>query len=182
MLAPCQHPEAPFAHPPLCLGISACLLGDPVRYDGGHKNNPLFSGPWAEEIHFLPFCPEAECGLGIPREPMRLEGEPDRPTLRTLHSKMDHTNRLQQWCQPRIRQHREEGVAGYLLKSRSPSCGLTVAVTTQEGATVPGMGLFPRLLLAATPSPPMAEGDLIQDAGALSSFLQRVRAYRETLS
>lgn len=160
----------------LRLGISACLLGMPVRYDGGHKHHPLFSEPWTREIRFFPFCPEVGCGLGVPREPMRLEGDPQQPALRTLHSGIDHTRRLQQWGHACIRKHQAEGITGYLLKSRSPSCGMTqVPVCTDQG-TVPGMGLFPQMLLATTPPLLLAEGDLIQDTDTLLTLLHPLRA------
>ncbi len=161
---------------PLRIGISACLLGARVRYDGGHRLNPLLARSWADDIQFIPFCPESECGLGTPREPMRLEGDARHPRLRTLHSRIDHTHRVNQWCRYAIRKQRTEKLSGYLLKSRSPSCGLTgVPVLSKRGEPLPGMGIFPRLVLADRPHLPLAEGDLLLDEEAVWCFLRQAR-------
>ncbi|MBF0461018.1 MAG: DUF523 domain-containing protein [Magnetococcales bacterium] len=172
-------PCHPSASAPLRLGISACLLGERVRYDGGHRHNPLLSGPKTAAIQWFPCCPETGCGLGVPREPMRLEGHADRPRLRTVLGRQDHTEQVQDWCQNHIRQ--VTGVAGWLLKSRSPSCGLAVTIFAEDGVQQrTGMGILPRMLLAHDPAVPMIEGDLLRDEQAVDAFLRQVEERRQS--
>lgn len=193
-----QHPPAPFgvplppsrtaprptsAHPPsMRVGISACLLGDRVRYDGGHKHNPLLSEGLEGQVQWFPLCPEVGCGLGIPRTPMRLEGDPRHPRLRTrpmAHGtqREDHTLRLHRWCQHAMDALNKEGLDGFLLKSRSPSCGLagvpiflTPEAATPDQTHPSGVGIFARMLRATFPHLTMAEGDLLQDAASVHAF------------
>ncbi|MEO5339375.1 MAG: DUF523 domain-containing protein [Magnetococcus sp. MYC-9] len=159
--------------PVIRLGVSACLLGAEVRYDGGHKHNPLLSEAVEWGVQLVALCPEHGCGLGVPREPMHLEGDPDHPRLRTLYSGRDMTHLVEHWCRQHIA-HGSAGLEGYLLKSRSPSCGLTqVPVGSGDGRPAqPGMGILPRLLRSARPNVPIAEGDLLQDGESLWRFLQ----------
>ena len=164
------------AKPIIRLAVSACLLGIRVRYDGGHKHNPLLSAPRIEGVRWLPFCPEAGCGLGVPREPMRLQGNLQEPRLCTApdpqtSAQKDHTHCLHQWCHHAIEQLCVEKVDGFLFKSRSPSCGLKgVDVFTDLGVQPHGVGVFARLLRSAFPHLPMAEGDLMQDKKSLQTF------------
>ncbi|NTW17649.1 MAG: DUF523 domain-containing protein, partial [Syntrophaceae bacterium] len=79
------------------IGISSCLLGNNVRYDGGHQHDRYITDTLGRYFTWVPVCPEAECGLGIPREAMRLIGEPESPRLVTIHSGIDHTERMLQW-------------------------------------------------------------------------------------
>ncbi|WP_130469829.1 DUF523 domain-containing protein [Candidatus Magnetaquicoccus inordinatus] len=171
---PTTHPFAPGR---IRVAISACLLGIPVRYDGGHKENPLLTNsPLTAHMQWIPFCPEQECGLGTPREPMQWQGDPLQPRLRALHSQRDYTQQLQQWCTRQVRLQRHAGIAGWLLKSRSPSCGVTGVEIQQAPGQPPhrSIGLFPRLLLASKPQAVITEGDLLQDEPALVHFLSRL--------
>lgn len=148
-----------------------------MRYDGGDRYNPWLTGAWADAIHFVPFCPESECGLGVPREPMRLEGDTDHPRLRTLHTGIDHTHRLHQWCRAYQQQPQVAGWAGCLLKSRSPSCGLVHVPVFAGDNLTNGMGIFARLLRTTYPVLPVAEGDLLQDEAAVRKFYDQVAAF-----
>ena len=183
MLEPCSNNSQTGGSPRIRLGISACLLGVGVRYDGGHKNNPLLAEILADHVDFVPICPEVGCGLGVPRTPMRLEGDPKQPRLRTLpvvhKNGLDHTLRLRQWCQQQIGMLQKQGLDGFLFKSRSPSCGLTdvnvfaqQAQNAQEQTTLPGVGIFAQMLGITFPGLPMAEGDLLQDDQAVRAFLE----------
>lgn len=176
---------------PICVGISACLLGEAVRYDGGHKENTLLSEYLADHLRFLPVCPEIGCGLGVPRTPMRLEGSPQQPHLRTVPSAampspmLDHTRRLSAWSQQKIEALRtEKFLAGFLFKSRSPSCGLAqVDLFSERGSDTCGqaepvaVGIFARMFCAAFPGLPVAEGDLLQDSRAVQTFLEAVKQH-----
>lgn len=176
--------------PARCLAISACLLGESVRYDGGHKHNPLLHKIMADHLQFLPFCPEVGCGLSVPRLPMRLLGQPDNPRLCTSPAEhgmngVDHSQRLRNWCQQQRERFWVGGVDGFLFKSRSPSCGMTgVQVYPEEqpdrmsgngdNRSKPGMGIFAQMMLVTFPHLPMAEGDLLTDEMAVRTFLQQV--------
>ena len=88
------------------LGISTCLLGEPVRYDGGHKLDRFLRDALGQYVEYVPVCPEVECGLGMPRESMRLEGEPGTPRLITTRTKTDVTDRLLAWSGQRVKESR----------------------------------------------------------------------------
>jgi uncharacterized protein YbbK (DUF523 family) len=103
------------------LGISSCLLGSNVRYDGGHKLDRYLSDVLGRHVHWVPVCPEVECGLGVPRESMRLVGDPASPRLITTHTGTDHTQRMERWARQRSAELEREDLCGFVFKSRSPS-------------------------------------------------------------
>ena len=106
------------------IGISACLLGKSVRYDGGHKLDRFLTATLGQYVEYVPVCPEVECGMPIPRESMRLQGDPDSPRLVTGATKFDRTDQMIRWAEKRIAELEEESLAGFIFKSNSPSCGL----------------------------------------------------------
>ena len=138
------------------LGISACLLGEPVRFDGGHQWDRFITDTLGQYVEFVPVCPEAECGLGVPREAMRLVGEPEAPRLVTVRTKVDLTERMQTWARKRVRELEQEDLRGFIFKSKSPSSGMErvrVYSETAQGAPVtPGRGYVrPNLYGALSP-------------------------------
>ena len=119
---------------PIRVGISSCLLGEEVRYDGGHKLDAYASGVVGRHVHWVPVCPEVEMGLGVPREALRLVGEAHAPRLVTITTGVDHTERMRAWARARVAALREMDLDGYVLKSKSPSCGMErVRVYTEAG-------------------------------------------------
>ena len=106
------------------LGISKCLLGEPVRYDGGHKLDRFLRDTLGQYVEYVPVCPEVECGLGIPRESMHLEGDPEAPRLITTRMGLDLTDQMVSWAQQRVLELEREGLCGFIFKSNSPSTGL----------------------------------------------------------
>src|SRR4030042_3660144 len=94
------------------LGISSCLLGENVRYDGGHKLDRFLQDTLGQYVEYVAVCPEVECGLGIPRESMHLEGEPDALRLVTTRTKIDHTRRMVNWAQKRGRELEKGDLGG----------------------------------------------------------------------
>ncbi len=88
------------------IGISTCLLGKPVRYNGGHKHDRFLTNTLGRFVTYVPVCPEVECGLPVPRESMRLVGDADKTCLMTLNTKIDHTNRMKIWAKRRLREIR----------------------------------------------------------------------------
>ena len=106
------------------LGISACLLGQEVRFDGGHQLDRFITDTLGRYVEFVPVCPEVECGLGVPREAMRLVGDPEAPRLMTVRTKIDHTERMVKWARKRVQELEQEDLCGFIFKSKSPSSGM----------------------------------------------------------
>jgi len=164
----------------LRLGISACLLGERVRWDGGEKRAPLLCDLLGGGIDWLPVCPEVEIGLGTPRPPMILRRRGRGTALWVPKTGDDPTARMREWARERIAALAAQGIAGYVLKSRSPSCGLrNVPVHDAQGAVVAkGSGLFAAALEHALPLLPMAEERELEDPASLAQFLRRTFFYR----
>ena len=109
---------------PIRVGISSCLLGEEVRYDGGHQKDPYITGVLARHFSWVPVCPELEVGMGVPREPIRLVGAPDAPRLLGVTTGTDHTERMGAFARRRVQELGRRGLSGYVLKRASPSCGM----------------------------------------------------------
>src|SRR5262249_50916689 len=111
----------------LRIGISACLLGQEVRFDGGHKRDSFLNDILGPHVEWVAVCPEVEMGLGTPRETMRLlRGERDSSPLRmiTTRTAIDHTRGMNDWARQRLSELAREDLCGYVLKKDSPSCGM----------------------------------------------------------
>jgi len=158
------------------IGISTCLLGENVRYDGGHKHDPLITQTLGPYVTFVGVCPELECGLGVPREAMRLVGDPASPRLMTVRTLMDHTGRMLDWAGARVRELEKEDLCGFIFKSRSPSSGMMrVKVYAQNGMPVKtGVGLFARTFMEHFPRIPVEEDGRLHDAALRENFIERI--------
>jgi uncharacterized protein YbgA (DUF1722 family)/uncharacterized protein YbbK (DUF523 family) len=168
------------------LGISMCLLGEPVRYDGGHKWDRFLTDTLGKYMDFIPVCPEMECGLGVPREAMRLVGNLEKPRLITIHTKVDQTDRMIQWARRRIAELKKEDLCGFIFKSDSPSSGMErVKVYNEKGIPVKqGIGVFAREFMASFPLLPVEEEGRLHDPGLRENFIERIFAlkrWREVL-
>ena len=165
--------------PLLRLGISTCLLGEPVRYDGGHKLDHFLVDALGQFVEWVPVCPEVEMGLSVPRESMRLVGDPDAPRLIALKSGTDYTDRMQTWARGRLEQLAALGLSGFVLKKDSPSSGLfRVRVYGEHGmAARTGTGIFPRKLLKRFPLLPVEEEGRLNDLPLRENFIERIFAY-----
>ena len=106
------------------LGVSSCLLGRPVRYDGGHQHDRFLTDTLGQYVEFVPVCPEVECGLTIPREAMRLVGDPADPRLVTRKSGKDYTDQMKNWASRRVSELALEELDGFIFKRMSPSSGM----------------------------------------------------------
>lgn len=169
------------------LGISSCLLGEPVRYDGGHKLDPFITETLGRYVDFFPVCPEVEAGFGVPREAMRLVGNPESPRLVTIKTGIDLSERMRAWSLRRVGELEREDLDGFIFKSRSPSSGMErVKVYTGEGAPVKrGVGLFARTFMGHFPLLPVEEEGRLHDPALRENFIERVfelRRWRESLS
>ncbi len=159
------------------IGVSSCLLGETVRYDGVDKRDPYISDVLGHIFTFVPVCPEVGCGLPVPRAAMRLEGEPARPRLVTIEGRLDLTERMLAWCRLRVKDLEGEALSGFILKSRSPSCGLRVEVISPVG-TESGRGLFAAALTEHFPDLPVEEEGRLDDRRVRENFIERVYTCR----
>lgn len=162
------------------MGISSCLLGNKVRYDGGHKHDKYITGTLGQYFDFLPVCPEVECGLPIPREAMRLVGDPAAPRLVTNKTGVDHTERMIKWAKKRVVELEQEGLCGFIFKSRSPSSGME-RVKVYDANNVPrpiGEGLFAHVFKEYFPLLPTEEEGRLHDIVLRENFIESVFVYK----
>jgi uncharacterized protein YbgA (DUF1722 family)/uncharacterized protein YbbK (DUF523 family) len=165
------------------LAVSSCLLGQAVRYDGRHKRHEWLVDTLGLCVDFKPLCPEVSIGLGIPREPVYLTGDPEHPRVRAVsHPDRDITALLQ--AEGHAVAAALGGVAGYVFKSRSPSCGLFgVGVQTESGRIVrSGQGVYARAIQTACPCLPLEEESRLDDAALRENFVSRLYTYQRWLS
>ena len=164
----------------LRLGVSACLLGNEVRYDGGHKRHPFLTDLLGPFVEWVPVCPEVEAGFGTPREAMQLVRTADDVRLVTVRTRNDVTSQLEKAVTARLRQLATLDLDGYVLKKDSPSCGLfRVKVYGASGApTRAGRGLFAAGLADAQPLLPLEEEGRLNDPVLRETFIERVFAFR----
>jgi len=163
----------------LRVGISGCLLGQEVRYDGGHKRDPFLTETLGQFVEWVPVCPEVELGLGIPRETIRLEGDPEAPRLRAPKSGKDHTTAMQRLARTRVDTLARQDLVGYVLKKDSPTCGMErVRVYGAGGAPArSGVGTFARVLVERMPMLPVEEEGRLHDPALRENFVERLFAY-----
>lgn len=163
---------------PLKLGVSSCLLGEKVRFDGGHKLDAYVSGTLGRFFDFVSICPEIAIGLEAPRPTIRLEGNPEHLRLVGVRDKtLDATDAMEAFSARKIPTLKE--ISGYILKRKSPSCGMErVRVYGDKGEIRYGSGLFARALMNAYPLLPVEEEGRLGDPNLRDNFLERVFAYR----
>ncbi|MCU7916832.1 MAG: DUF523 and DUF1722 domain-containing protein [Candidatus Thiodiazotropha sp. (ex Epidulcina cf. delphinae)] len=158
------------------VGVSACLLGHNVRYDGGNKRNGFIIDALARHLELVPVCPETAIGLGVPRPTIRLTGDPQRPRLVGVSDPdWDVTEKMEQYALAQTRQL--DGFSGYIVKKDSPSCGMErVKVYSQTGnyATRKGTGVFTRRLIQQLPLLPVEEEGRLNDAVLRENFINRI--------
>jgi uncharacterized protein YbgA (DUF1722 family)/uncharacterized protein YbbK (DUF523 family) len=162
------------------IGISSCLLGQNVRYDGGHKKDAFVTGPLARFVSFVPVCPEVEVGMSIPRPTIRLVRVGGEVRLRDPTHDLDHTDAMRRWAEARAAELEKLDLSGYVLKKDSPSCGMErVKVHAERGPGVrDGVGLFAEALMRRMPLLPVEEEGRLNDLPLRENFIERVFAYR----
>jgi len=171
-------PESPV----LRIGVSACLLGQMVRYDGGHKQHaPIVEilSQWAE---LIPVCPEVAIGLTVPREPIRLEERGGSVHAVKINSRTDVSKPLRDYGM--LMASSLAGISGYIFKSKSPSCGLaSVSVYDSEGSVSrTGAGLFAAEIMHAFPQLPVVEESELVTLKHCERFMECVRAYQPSVT
>lgn len=161
------------------IAISACLLGAEVRFNGGHKESRLCSQALSEHFDFVPLCPEVAIGLGIPRQPIRLIGDPAQPqAVGSVDSSLDVTRSLHDYGVAMAASHTD--ICGYIFMQKSPSCGLERVKVYQDGgrpAELSGRGIYAQAFCAAHPDLPVEEDGRLNDPVLRENFLTRVYAY-----
>lgn len=162
------------------IGISSCLLGEKVRYDSGHKLDRYITDTLGQYFEWVPICPEVEYGLPVPREPMRLVGDPDSPRLITIRTGVDHTEGMLKWAEGKLKELEKEELCGFVFKSRSPSSGIGgVKVYTLSGMpSQRGIGLFGRAFMNKFPVIPVIDDGRLHDPGLRENFIERVFVYK----
>jgi uncharacterized protein YbbK (DUF523 family) len=163
------------------IGISRCLLGDEVRYDGGHRRDAWLVETLGALVDWVPVCPEVETGMGTPREPIHLVAAPEglpsgshQVRLLGVSSGRDWTSAFGQWAATRVRDLAAAELSGFVLKAGSPSCGIDHVPIA--GVAAEGRGLFAQALLDACPDLPIEDERRLVDPAIREAFLARVFA------
>lgn len=145
----------------LKIGISACLIGLKFRYNGTSKFSQTLIDRLGDKVDFIPVCPEVECGLSIPREPMHLEVSAKGTRLKGNETATDETERFLRWAENKLDQLEQMDLAAFIFRERSPSCGLADTKIFSPGGkreiTDAGTGLFAQLLQRRFPNMPVGE-------------------------
>ena len=160
------------------IGISSCLLGNQVRYDGRLKLEPSLKEIFGNKVQWLAVCPEVEMGLSTPREKIILLYELEKPSLQTLESQQDLTKQMQAWCNQKIQELKQLPIKAFIFKSKSPSCGIQNVdfyPSRSENAIKIGTGLFAKAFLQAFPLLPVIQECDLQDYDKVRDFLQKIK-------
>jgi uncharacterized protein YbbK (DUF523 family)/uncharacterized protein YbgA (DUF1722 family) len=165
---------------PIRLGVSGCLLGEKVRYDGHHSRACYIADIWQRQVECIPICPETEAGFGVPRQMLHLVGRAGSPRLVTADRETDQTERLRAWIHKRLAELALQAPHGFILKARSPSCGLGgVKLYSRQGnVTRSGIGLFAAALRREWPLVPIIDDEAFHDAGQRDAFLEKLFVLR----
>lgn len=162
------------------IGVSSCLLGEKVRYDGGHKLDRFITDTLGQYFAWTPVCPECEYGLPVPREPLRLVGSPDSARLVTVKTGIDHTEKMLQWTEKRLEELARENLCGFIFKSKSPSSGIGgVKVCTPSG--IPsrrGVGIFGGAFMKRFPLIPVIDDSRLHNPQLRENFIESVFVFQ----
>lgn len=157
--------------------MSACLLGERVRYDGDHRRSPRVAEELGRLFEWVVICPEVEAGFGVPRETLQLEGESARPRLVTTQTRLDRTEEMRAWCRARV-DALPRDLCGFVFKAGSPSCGPRDVRLYTEGAAAPepiAVGLFAHAVGERFPDLPVADEEELADPARTADFVRRVQ-------
>jgi uncharacterized protein YbgA (DUF1722 family)/uncharacterized protein YbbK (DUF523 family) len=164
----------------IAIGISSCLLGEKVRFDGGHKLDHFLKDTLGAYVAWIPVCPEVETGFSVPREAMRLVGDSSSPRLVTVRSGVDHTDRMRTWAEGKLTEIEKLNLCGFIFKSRSPSSGMRgVKVYSPSGVpTHSGVGIFARLFMERFPFVPVEDDGRLHDTALRENFIERIFVFK----
>jgi uncharacterized protein YbgA (DUF1722 family)/uncharacterized protein YbbK (DUF523 family) len=169
------------------IGISSCLLGNKVRWNAGHKINRYLADTLGRFVEYVTVCPEVEAGFGVPRESMRLVGDPESPRLITFKSKTDNTAQMIRWAKKRVKELESEDLCGFIFKSDSPSSGMIrVKVYSEKGMPRKvGIGMFARVFMEHFPLIPVEDDGRLNDPSIRENFILQIftmKRWRDNLS
>jgi len=169
------------------IGISSCLLGNKVRWNAGHKINRYLADTLGRFVEYVPVCPEVEAGFGVPRESMRLVGDPESPRLITFKSKTDNTAQMIRWAKKRVKELESDDLCGFIFKSDSPSSGMIrVKVYSEKGMPRKvGIGMFARVFMEHFPLIPVEDDGRLNDPSIRENFILQIftmKRWRDNLS
>lgn len=157
------------------VGISKCLLGFGVRYDGGHKLDHYIRDVFGKYVEFIPVCPEVECGMSVPREAMHLTDESGEIRLKTQRTGIDLSEQMISWTKKKIRELTTSSLCGYILKAKSPSCGLSRVKVYKKGVIEKSdRGVFANHLISSFPLLPIEDEGRLHDSEIRENFIERV--------
>ncbi|GJQ59413.1 MAG: DUF1722 domain-containing protein [Candidatus Scalindua sp. AMX11] len=158
------------------IGISSCLLGDKVRYDGNHRLDRFVTDTLGQYFEFIPVCPEIEFGLSIPREPMHLFGSPESPLLVTVKTGIDYTERMLKWGERKLYELEKENLCGFIFKCGSPSSGIRGVKVYMSSGTVTktGKGLFGGAFIKYFPLIPVEDDGRLHNPRFRENFIERI--------
>jgi len=164
----------------LKIGISACLLGHNVRYNGGHTRDHFLTDTLGRFVTWVPVCPEVECGMPVPREAIRLVGDPENPGLMTIKTKKDMTGQMKNWAASRIDELEKEDLCGFIFKKNSPSCGMaSVKVYTEQGMpSKRGVGIWARMFMDRFPILPVIDEGRLHDPALRENFIEHIFVFK----
>ncbi|WP_200891774.1 YbgA family protein [Candidatus Brocadia sinica] len=162
------------------MGISSCLLGEKVRYDGRHKLDRFITDTLGQYFEWVPVCPECEYGLPVPREPLRLVGRPESPRLITIKTGIDHTEKMLQWAEKKLGELEQENLCGFIFKSKSPSSGI-VGVKMYTPSGIPsqrGAGIFGGAFMKHFPLIPVIDDGRLHNPQLRENFIENVFVFQ----
>jgi uncharacterized protein YbgA (DUF1722 family)/uncharacterized protein YbbK (DUF523 family) len=162
------------------LGIAKCLLGENVRYDGTHKLDRYLKDILGPYVEWVPVCPEVECGMGIPREAVRLVGNPENPRLVGRNSGEDWTARMQEWGKTKLALLEKENLCGFIFKHGSPSNAMgRMKVFGDDGRMFyTGTGIWARMVMDHFPNLPCEDDGRLHDDGIRENFINRIFIFK----
>ena len=158
------------------IGISSCLLGNPVRWNAGHKLDRYLTNILGQFVEYVPVCPEVEAGFGVPRESVRLVGDPENPRMITFKTKTDLTGQMKRWAKKRVKELEKEDLCGFIFKSDSPSSGMIrVKVYSEKGMPRKvGVGMFARAFMDHFPRIPCEDDGRLRNPAIRENFIERI--------
>jgi uncharacterized protein YbgA (DUF1722 family)/uncharacterized protein YbbK (DUF523 family) len=158
------------------IGISSCLLGNPVRWNAGHKLDRFLTNTLGQFVEYVPVCPEVEAGFGVPRESVRLVGDPENPRMITFKSKTDLTDQMKCWAKKRVRELEKEDLCGFIFKSDSPSSGMIrIKVYSDKGMPRKvGVGMFAKVFMDHFTRIPVEDDGRLHNPAIRENFIERI--------
>jgi len=164
---------------PIRIGVSSCVIGEEVRWNGGHSRQRYLTDMLGPFVEYVPVCPEVEVGMGVPRPTVRLVREGDGLRMIDPKNDIDWTSSMRRLSRTRSSELADAGLHGFVLKKDSPTCGVfRVRIYTDSGVERNGQGLFATALIQRMPHLPVEEEGRLNDARIRENFVERIFAYR----